>query len=70
MKKASAVVGNAVRAKREALGISQEQLADLASLHRTYIGQVERGETNISLANLVRIADALSVRVRDLVRDL
>jgi len=53
--------GIRVRAIREARGYSQESLADLAHLHRTYVGGVERGERNVSLANIWRIADALEV---------
>jgi transcriptional regulator with XRE-family HTH domain len=45
-------------------------LAELADLHPNYIGEVERGETNISLDALVRVAKALHVRVRDLVADV
>lgn len=55
------VFGKGVRALREARGHSQEELADLARLHRTYIGAVERGERNIGLLNIWRIADALGV---------
>ncbi|NQT11723.1 MAG: helix-turn-helix transcriptional regulator [Planctomycetes bacterium] len=51
--------GANVRVRREAMRISQESLADRAGLHRTYIGSVERGERNISLMNILRIADAL-----------
>lgn len=51
--------GLAMRARREAAGISQERLAQLVGLHRTYVGSVERGERNISLKNIVAIADAL-----------
>lgn len=58
--------GNKVRSVRGASGLSQEQLADLAGLHRTYIGGVERGERNISLANIYALADALGVGPRDL----
>jgi transcriptional regulator with XRE-family HTH domain len=54
-------VGAAVRAERTRRGISQEALADEAGLHRTYIGSVERGERNLSLLNLWRIAVALEV---------
>ncbi len=53
--------GRQVRAQREALGYSQEELAEMAQLHRTYIGGVERGERNISLLNIWQVAEALSV---------
>lgn len=46
--------------------MSQERLAELASLHRTYIGAVERGERNVSLLNIWAIADALGVPPVDL----
>jgi len=49
--------------------ISQEALADLAGLHRTYVGDVERGERNISLMNMVKIARAMHVKLSTLVRD-
>lgn len=61
------IVGRTVRKHRLKLNMSQEVLAEKAGVHRTYIGQVERGETNISLASLVKVADALGVRVRQLV---
>jgi transcriptional regulator with XRE-family HTH domain len=48
-----------IRIKRQRLGISQEELASRARLHRTYIGSVERGERNISLINILKIAQAL-----------
>jgi transcriptional regulator with XRE-family HTH domain len=49
--------------------LSQEALADLAGLHRTYIGSVERGERNVSVDNIQRISEALSVKPRDLLTD-
>jgi transcriptional regulator with XRE-family HTH domain len=60
--------GAAVRAFREAKGFSQERLADLADIHRTYIGDVERGTRNISLLNMAKIAGALGVRLSELLK--
>ena len=50
-----------MRAQRKALGLSQEALADDAQVHRTFIGAVERAETNISIDNIARISAALGV---------
>ena len=47
-------------------GVSQELLAEMASLHRTYIGSVERGERNVSIDNMENIANALNVSLRDM----
>lgn len=58
--------GEHVRALRERAGISQEALAAKAGIHRTYMGGVERGERNICLKNIVRLAKALNVNPRDL----
>jgi transcriptional regulator with XRE-family HTH domain len=55
------LLGDNIRRIRKAKGVSQEKLAELASLHRTYLGGVERGERNVSLMNLIRISRALSV---------
>ncbi len=55
------IVGKTIRQLREAFGISQEELAYRAGLHRTYIGGVERGERNLGVENLIRIARALDV---------
>jgi transcriptional regulator with XRE-family HTH domain len=54
---------------RLARGLSQEELADLAGLHRTYIGSVERGERNISIDNMERLAIALGVSISNLLED-
>jgi len=58
--------GEKVRALRKERNISQEALANLAELDRSYIGGVERGERNISIANIMNIAVALDVNIRDL----
>lgn len=55
-------LGRAVRRLRKAAGYSQESFADLVGVHRTYMGAVERGEVNISLQNIERIANALELR--------
>lgn len=53
--------GRSVRRCRLALGFSQEELADRAQIHRTYIGGIERGERNPTLTMIVRLADALCI---------
>ena len=58
--------GNRLRVLRERAGLSQEALAARAGIHRTYMGGVERGERNVSLRNILRIAAALGVHPRDL----
>ena len=54
-------VGQGLRAIRKKRGLSQEALADKAGLDRAHLGRIERGERNVSLLNLVRIANGLSV---------
>jgi transcriptional regulator with XRE-family HTH domain len=61
-----AQVGKRIRSLREGKGISQEGLAEQSSLHRTYIGGVERGLRNPSLISLQRIAKGLGVGLADL----
>lgn len=51
--------GNEIRRRRTDLGLSQEELAHLCDLHRTYIGSIERGERNVSLQNIAAIAKTL-----------
>ena len=58
--------GEKVRESRRTKGISQEKLAELSGLHRTYVSGVERGERNISLVNIERIARALGIPMGDL----
>lgn len=53
--------GRAVREHRHKLGVSQEKLAEYADLHRTYVADVERGNRNIGLVNIIRLAAALEV---------
>ena len=60
MKNINKEVGLNIRKIREDRGLSQEKLAALADLHRTYIGQIERGEKNIGLKNLEKIAKILA----------
>ena len=60
-------IGLNITIVREKRGLTQEKLAELAGLHRAYIGQIERGEKNIGLRNLEKIARALGVEARDLI---
>ena len=55
--------------KRGELGLSQEALADIAGLHRTYVGSVERAERNISIDNIERLAKALNVHASSLLME-
>jgi CheY-like chemotaxis protein len=55
------LLGNAIKEQRRALGISQEELAARAGLHRTYVSEVERGERNPSIASIEKLAHALEV---------
>jgi len=59
-------LGDAIRQERKKLGISQEQFAELSGFHRTYIGHVERGEKNITVGGLLKIAKALKLTGADL----
>jgi transcriptional regulator with XRE-family HTH domain len=58
--------GLAIKRRRQEIGISQEVLAERAGLHRTYIGDIERGARNLSLENIEKIAKALQISISDL----
>jgi transcriptional regulator with XRE-family HTH domain len=58
--------GERVRELRKEKGLSQEQLAYKANLHRTYIGMIERAEKNITLSNIQKIAIALNIKLKDI----
>jgi transcriptional regulator with XRE-family HTH domain len=58
-----------LRQFREERGYSQEELAERAGLHRNYVGGIERGERNVALENIVKLAKALSVPPRELFAD-
>lgn len=60
-------LGDAIRARRHELGISQEALADAAGINRTHMGEVERGKRNISFMGVVKIAKAMDVKASHLI---
>ncbi|MBN8651776.1 MAG: helix-turn-helix transcriptional regulator [Cytophagales bacterium] len=65
-KKLSAKFGEVIRELRKERNLSQEALADKADVHRTYIGMIERGEKNITLENIQRLAKALNVSLKSI----
>ena len=62
-------LGDAIRGRRKDRKLSQEKLAERADVHRNYIGLIERGEQNITIESLVKVAKALKCKVMDLVVD-
>ena len=63
-------VGAKIRAMRKAKGWSQDVFADRSGLHRAHIGEIERGESNVTLQTLKILADTLGCRIVDLVKGL
>jgi transcriptional regulator with XRE-family HTH domain len=60
--------GFAVKTRREELGLIQEDLAEKAGIHRTYLSDIERGGRNVSLINIERLAEALALSIAELFR--
>lgn len=60
--------GKALRVRRRKLGVSQEEFADLCGLDRTYVGGIERGERNLGLVNIEKLASALKISLSELFR--
>lgn len=63
-------VGERIRSYRKERGLSQEELAHLANLHTTYIGQLERGEKNATLSSVEKVANALGISLENLFRSI
>ncbi|GAA0420839.1 helix-turn-helix transcriptional regulator [Massilia aurea] len=61
-------LGTAIRALRNEQGISQEDLADLCGIDRSHLGRIERGERNVGILNIVKIAEALTCTLAELFR--
>jgi transcriptional regulator with XRE-family HTH domain len=68
MTKIYKIVGQKVRNRRKQLGLTQERLAQISGLHRTYIAGIEAGRRNISLKNLEKLARALKIAPDDLLK--
>jgi len=62
--------GKSLRRRRQKLGVSQEEFADQCGLDRTYIGGIERGERNVALVNIEKIAKAFRIQMFELFRDV
>jgi len=62
-------LGDAIRARRQALKVSQEALADAAGINRTHMGEVERGKRNISFMSIVKIATAMDAKASDIIAE-
>ena len=64
------IVGSRVRALRKERGLTQDTFADKSGLNRAHVGEIERGESNVTIQTLKLIADTLEVKIEDLVREL
>lgn len=62
-------LGTAIRARRMAMSLSQEALADYAEIDRSHMGKIERGERNVTFLNILRIAKAMQCKPSDLLID-
>jgi transcriptional regulator with XRE-family HTH domain len=62
--------GRGIRKRRQKIGVSQEEFAHMCSLDRTYIGGIERGERNVGLVNVEKIAKAFRISLSELFRDV
>lgn len=61
--------GQQVRSLRQIKAISQEELASRAGVHRTYIGMIERGEKNVTIVTMMKLATALEINITELLKD-
>jgi transcriptional regulator with XRE-family HTH domain len=64
-----AALGMAIRRRREIGNMSQDAMADFISMHRAYYSAIERGEKNLTLRILLRVADGLKARISDLIKE-
>lgn len=62
-------LGDAIRTRRQSIGLSQEALADAAGINRTHMGEVERGKRNISFMSIVKIASAMDAKASDFIAE-
>jgi transcriptional regulator with XRE-family HTH domain len=64
------VVGKRIREWRRRRGLTQDEFADKSGLHRAHVGEIERGESNITLQTLKIVADTLRLKISDLTKDV
>ena len=70
MKKIEHFFGDAVRKRRQEMGLSQEDFADKAGIHRTYVSSIELGKVQVSIRIAAQLAEALEIPLSDLWRDI